>query len=119
MFIFLCRVQELTRPTRRPLVAYVITAYVGIKIYERVVLDPLDRALEQEMKDMPAEDLEQEKALFIPFPGTTKQLRPRPYRGNDPEWKEFIKFSKDRSLQDKVRGEFHRIVNFDLVSETM
>ncbi|EHK96289.1 hypothetical protein M7I_7996 [Glarea lozoyensis 74030] len=52
---------------------------------------------------MPAEDLEQEKALFIPFPGTTKQLRPKPYRGSDPEWKEFIKFSKDRSLQDKVR----------------
>jgi hypothetical protein len=85
---------------------YVLTAYVGITIYGRLVLDPLDRALEQEMKDMPAEDLEEDKPLFIPFPGTTKELKPKPYRGSDPEWQEFLKFSHDKPLQDKVRGKF-------------
>jgi hypothetical protein len=88
----------------RPILVYGITAYVGISVYERLVLDPLDRALEQEMKDLPTEELEEDKPIFIPFPGTTKELKPKPYRGTDPEWKEFVKFSKDRPLQDRVRG---------------
>ena len=86
------------------MLVYGITAYVGISIYERLVLDPLDRALEQELKELPAEELEEDKPLFIPFPGTTKELKPKPYRGSDPEWQEFVKFSKDRPLQEKVRG---------------
>lgn len=59
--------------------------------------------LEEEVKNMPEEELE-EGGLFIPFPGTTKQLKPNPYRGSDPEWQEFIKFSKDQGLAKSVRG---------------
>lgn len=43
-------------------------------------------------------------SLFIPFPGTTKQLPVTPYRGSDPEWQEFIKFSQDLTAGKKVRG---------------
>ena len=76
-----------------------------MSIYSTVVLDPLERAAVDALQTLPAEELEDEvKPLFIPFPGTTKQLKPVPYRGSDPEWQEFVKFSKDKKLAQKVRG---------------
>ena len=59
------------------------------------------------LKTIPEKELEEdeEKPLFIPFPGTTKQLKSQPYRGSDPEWQEFIKFSKDQELAKSVRGQ--------------
>ena len=69
------------------------------------MLDPLGRVLEEDMKDLTEEEIEEiHKPMFIPFPGTTKQLKPKAYRGSDPEWQEFIKFSKDQKLAQKVRG---------------
>ena len=69
------------------------------------MLDPLERAAVEAMKDMPEELTEEDhKPMFIPFPGTTKQLKAKPYRGSDPEWQEFIKFSKDQKLAQRVRG---------------
>ena len=84
-----------------------IAIYVCYKIYSKVVLDPLERAAIEAMKDMPEELSEDElhRPMFIPFPGTTKQLKPKPYRGSDPEWQEFIKFSKDQKLAQRVRGQ--------------
>ena len=72
----------------------------GIWLYDSVVFAPLaqlDLPDEEEMKATPP--------LFIPFPGTTEQLEPQPYRGSDPEWQEFIKFSKDQAEGKRVRGE--------------
>ncbi|RDW87584.1 hypothetical protein BP5796_03278 [Coleophoma crateriformis] len=62
------------------------------------------------MKELPDDDdedddEEEEDGLFIPFPGTTKMLRPVPYRGSDPEWQEFVKFSKDPALGKSIREE--------------
>jgi hypothetical protein len=48
---------------------------------------------------------EADEPLFIPFPGTTKKVEPRPYKGSDPEWQGYIKFAKDRELGAKVRSE--------------
>ena len=60
---------------------------------------------------MPEQELEEEqKPLFIPFPGTTKKIAPQPYRGSDPEWQEFIKFSKDQELAQSVREELASFV---------
>jgi hypothetical protein len=97
------RSSRTNRHNPRTLVVWGMTGYLSIYMFGRVVLDPLESALEQELKGMPAEDLEEDKPLFIPFPGTTKELKPKPYRGSDPEWKEFVKFSYDRPLQDKIR----------------
>jgi hypothetical protein len=56
-----------------------------------------------ELEDMPEgeEDLE---PLFIPFLGTAKLLKPVPYAASDPEWKAFVKFSKDKEAGKRVRG---------------
>lgn len=64
----------------------------------------LDDGEELDIPDPPADEEEEDKPLFIPFPGTTKQLKPVPYRGSDPEWQAFIKFSQDQDLAKRVRG---------------
>jgi hypothetical protein len=78
------------------------------QVYNRVVLDPLEEAAIEALKDMDKsvqkEIEEDDRPLFVPFPGTTKQVTPRPYRGSDPEWQEYIKFSKNQALGKRVRG---------------
>lgn len=79
-------------------------------IFTAVVLSPLDKYAEEIEKNMDEETRkeleEQGDSIFIPFPGTTKQIQPPPYRGSDPEWQEYIKFSKDPALGKRVRGMF-------------
>jgi len=105
---------QFRRPRIRPrsIATSAIGIYVCYSIYSRVVLDPLERAAVEALKNIPEEELEDEmhKPIFIPFPGTTKQLNPKPYRGSDPEWQEFIKFSKDQKLAQKVREELANYV---------
>jgi hypothetical protein len=80
---------------------------VSYSIYSKFVLEPLFNAIddgeEVDLPDLP-EDEEDKPLLFIPFPGSTKELKPVPYRGSDPEWQEFIKFSRDQALAKRVRG---------------
>jgi len=84
---------------------YFITCYILADVYTRLVLDPLEKAAADALEGLPADELEEvEEPIFIPFPGTVKELKRRPYRGSDPEWQEFVKFSKDRPLQNQVRG---------------
>ncbi|KAH7319097.1 hypothetical protein BKA65DRAFT_482619 [Rhexocercosporidium sp. MPI-PUGE-AT-0058] len=99
------------RPKPKTIFIYILTAYVGASVYSSIVLDPLERAAIEALQNLPAEELEEEPApLFIPFPGTTKQLPPVPYRASDPEWQEFVKFSKDKVLAQKVREELAAFV---------
>ena len=67
--------------------------------------------------NLPPEALQEEvEPFFIPFPGTTKEIKPKPYRGSDPEWQEFVKFSKDQDLGKRVRGGWFHILgqNFNV-----
>ena len=69
-------------------------------IFDALVLAPLDQVADElEVDDEPEED-----SIFIPFPGTTKLVQPSPYRGTDPEWQEYVKFSKDPALGKRIRG---------------
>jgi hypothetical protein len=89
----------------RMLALYFVTFYVCIDVYNHLVLDPLERAAMEALQDLPAEaEEEAEEPIFIPFPGTVKELKRKPYRGSDPEWQEFVRFSKDKNAQTKVRG---------------
>ena len=82
--------------------------YICGNAYSKVVFDPLAKALDDgadlELRDQEREDEEEDASFFIPFPGTTRQLEPKPYRGSDPEWQEFVKFSKDQERAKRVRG---------------
>ena len=80
------------------------TFFTFVWVYDKVVLEPLARAAMENIQEGGEMNGEEEKPLFIPFPGTTTQLPPQPYRGTDPEWQEFIKFSKDQAQAKRVRG---------------
>jgi hypothetical protein len=69
-------------------------------LFDAVVLAPLDKIADELEVDEDAE----EDSVFIPFPLTTKLVQPPPYRGTDPEWQEYIKFSKDPALAKRIRG---------------
>ncbi|KAG9231906.1 hypothetical protein BJ875DRAFT_381899 [Amylocarpus encephaloides] len=94
----------------RSLVFWCSTIYICKSMFDWLVLDPLGREGEQVLAAEPEEDLGEDKPIFIPFPGTTKELKPKPYRGADPEWQEFVKFSKDRPLQKRVRDDLAQYI---------
>ncbi|CAD6442268.1 b095dfc3-dc23-4455-9440-4997bb414aa9 [Sclerotinia trifoliorum] len=82
----------------------VIIVVVCFEAYTRLVLDPFDKAAEEASKDIPDDEFQEaEQPLFIPFPGTTKELPIIPYKGTDPEYQEFVKLSKDPKLLNKIR----------------
>lgn len=104
-FFFGTKTNTNKRSFNRTILLYTLAIYVGASAYSSIVLDPLERAAVDALQHLPNEEFEEEPPpLFIPFPGTTKQLKPVPYRGSDPEWQEFVKFSKDKKLAQKVRG---------------
>jgi hypothetical protein len=81
-----------------------IIYYTLYQVYDRVVFGQVDNL---DMDDLPGdeEEEEEEEDLFLPFPGTYKLLNPVPYAASDPEWKGFVKFSKDKDAAKRVRGE--------------
>ncbi|RDL42433.1 uncharacterized protein BP5553_02412 [Venustampulla echinocandica] len=91
---------------------YAITIYACINVFDKLVLDPLDRAAEEALKNTPAAELAEDtdKPLFIPFPGTTKVVKALPYQGSDPEWQTFIKINRDRPLQARLRAELADLI---------
>jgi hypothetical protein len=80
-----------------------------------VVLDPLLDWAENEWESLtPQERQEMEKEaeeegveaqIFLPFPFTTKEVKQPPYRGSDPEWKQFVSLSRDETKQKEIRRE--------------
>lgn len=77
-------------------------------VWERVFAGPLAKIeLPQPTKE---EEEDMSEPLFIPVLGTTHLQPPRPYRGSDPEWQEFVKFSKDVPLQNHVRQDLAQLV---------
>lgn len=57
------------------------------------------------LEDEDEEDLEEEELdpMFIPL-GWAKQTKRTFYKGSDPEWQEFVKFSKDHERHKRIRG---------------
>jgi len=84
--------------TLKSITIHVIVIFAGWQVFNMAIASAIPKEFleaEREEEDM--------KPLFIPFPGTVKQLPPKPYAGNSPEWQEFIKLSKDIALQNQIR----------------
>lgn len=72
---------------------------------------------EEEMTEAERQELEDEAEDsivipiegFIPLPGSTRTVQPLPYRSTDPEWREFLKISRDRSLGSSIRASLAEI----------
>lgn len=97
--------------TCRQVALTTVAFVIGWQIYSQVVLAPLGHAAGKALEEMPDEDHDEDsQPFFIPFPLTTQQLAPQPYRGNSPEWAEFVKFSKDQQAAKRVREDLAQFV---------
>jgi len=87
--------------TRRKVALVVVQ---GLCIYTcwGFIIRKLDSVLD-DVELEPAEDGDEDSSLFIPlsFP---KVLPQEYYKSTDPEWREFVKFSKDAKRKKGVRG---------------
>lgn len=69
--------------------------------FQHYCLQPLVDALDEvELPEEPEEDTE---PLFFPLPLTWREIKQDSYRGSDPEWQEFVKFSKQHDLAQQIR----------------
>ncbi|KAI1165704.1 hypothetical protein F5B18DRAFT_609429 [Nemania serpens] len=80
-------------------VYYVITRTLLVWVDE----EEMTEAERQELEDEVAESVVIPIEGFIPFPGSTRTVQPMPYRNTDPEWREFLKISRDRTLSLSIR----------------
>lgn len=80
--------------------------YLGLSIYSSVLDRLAAKGLEGLEDQMEKEEEEGDDVIFIPLLGTTKEIPPKPYRGTDPEWQEFVTLSKDAKLMARIKGMF-------------
>ncbi|KAJ0275597.1 hypothetical protein COL940_008719 [Colletotrichum noveboracense] len=81
------------------------------QMYWSTVLNPFFRHVDREYESLSAaekkaldEEMDEEtEPWFIPFPFTTKQVSQPPYKGTDPEWRQYVRISKDKELQNHIR----------------
>jgi hypothetical protein len=81
-----------------------LVIYGMFLVYDRIVFSPLERLDLDSVEQL--EDDEELEPPFLPFVGTTKMLKPVPYLASDPEWKGFVKFSKNKEEGQRARGLF-------------
>ncbi|OLN81497.1 hypothetical protein CCHL11_10311 [Colletotrichum chlorophyti] len=82
-------------------------------LYWSTVLNPFFRHVDREYESLSAaekkaldDEMEEEtEPWFIPFPFTTKQVAQPPYKGTDPEWQQYVRISKDKELQKRIRSD--------------
>ncbi|OBT69904.1 hypothetical protein VE03_00598 [Pseudogymnoascus sp. 23342-1-I1] len=96
---------------------YMLGSAIGVlflcKAFTFIAFSPLDKLADEFEKEggMPdggtPEDLDD--SLFIPFPGTIKEIPQYPYRGSDPEWQEYVKFNRDSTRIKEIRAELAEI----------
>ncbi|KAF4834529.1 hypothetical protein CGCTS75_v003105 [Colletotrichum tropicale] len=83
------------------------------QMYWSTVLNPFFRHVDREYESLSAaekkaldEEMDEEtEPWFIPFPFTTKQVSQPPYKGTDPEWRQYVRISKDKELQNHIRAD--------------
>ncbi|KAI0517162.1 hypothetical protein F5B22DRAFT_636081 [Xylaria bambusicola] len=79
-------------------------SYAFYEIVTRALI-VLVKEVDIELTEEELQELEDEEAepLFIPFPGFTQTVEPVPFRSSDPEWREYIKVSRNQALLSSIR----------------
>ncbi|RKF78012.1 hypothetical protein GcM1_214003 [Golovinomyces cichoracearum] len=90
------------------------------RTFNHYCLEPLVDALDE--VELPEESEEDTEPLFFPLPLTWREIKQDSYRGSDPEWQEFVKFSMQHDLAQQVRRELANIIlnlakNFSAISQ--
>lgn len=86
-----------------------MAGYFALTVFDYVVIRPLLKGVEDAeasgmlVRSPEEEEEEKDDDLFIPLPLTTKRVIPQPYAGSDPEWREFLRISRDQELQTQMK----------------
>ncbi|KAB5549598.1 hypothetical protein GE09DRAFT_1223418 [Coniochaeta sp. 2T2.1] len=104
---------KLSRPARFNLRNFLLGGAVFYGCYTAwttVVLSPVARWVEDEEEKLTTEerkalDEASDATAFIALPFTTHAVQPPPYSGRDPEWREFVKLSKNKALLQRIRDD--------------
>ncbi|KAG9242486.1 hypothetical protein BJ878DRAFT_167532 [Calycina marina] len=78
--------------------------YIGLSIYSSVLDRLASKGLEG-LDEIEGEEEEGDAVMFIPFIGTTKEIPVKPYRGNDPEWQQFVTLSQNSKLINRIKDD--------------
>ncbi|KAH6657332.1 hypothetical protein BKA67DRAFT_186298 [Truncatella angustata] len=89
-----------------------VVYYTCYQLYTTSVFGVLGKWLDQEFAKMSPKErrklekelAEEDTALYIPLPGTTKLVESPPYKGTDPEWKQFAKLSRDPQKIQSIKA---------------
>ncbi|KAI0839270.1 hypothetical protein F5Y06DRAFT_31065 [Hypoxylon sp. FL0890] len=94
--------------------------YLCFQVYKSSVFSTISAWLDEEEKQLTKKErkeIEEEmlEPITIPLPLTTKLVASEPYKGTDPEWKAFVRVSKNRelmrSLQSGLAELTHRVAS--------
>lgn len=95
-----------------------IAVYIVLyQIFMNFVFDPLldwsdeewEQMSEKEKKEIEKEaDDDDDVIAFFAWPFSTYQEPSPPYKGSDPEWKEFVAINSDKKRQKEIRSEYWR-----------
>ena len=104
------RLRFLFYPDHQPISDVVVVAGLSFAFYEILTraLVVLVQEADIEITEEERQELEEEAAepIFIPFPGFTKTVEPVPYRSTDPEWRAYVKVSRNQALLSSIRGQY-------------
>lgn len=94
----------------RAIVGGALIYYACYQIYTTSVFGILDKYFEEQDAHLSEKERRQlekemeEDPVFIPLPFTTREIAPVPYKGTDPEWRMFAKFSRNPKLIASVKA---------------
>ncbi|KAI9760079.1 MAG: hypothetical protein M4579_001912 [Chaenotheca gracillima] len=88
------------------------TAFVyGVVVFPAVALALLDDGEEEKDNKKDAEPSfinEEDDSIFIPL-GLIHEAPSKPYKGTDPEWKEFVKFNREKESHKRLWGDLKQL----------
>jgi hypothetical protein len=95
----------------RAIVGAAVIYYACYQVYTTSVFGILDKYFEEQDAQLSEKErsqlekeMEEEDPVFIPLPFTTREIPPIPYKGTDPEWRMFAKFSRNPQLIASVKA---------------
>ncbi|KAI1105593.1 hypothetical protein F4804DRAFT_303930, partial [Jackrogersella minutella] len=89
--------------------------YICYRAYKASIFKTVNEWVDEQDKELTKKERKElEEGLldpmFIPIPFTTRAVLSEPYRGSDPEWKTFIKISKNQELGKHIRNSLASMV---------
>ncbi|KAJ3563182.1 hypothetical protein NPX13_g8290 [Xylaria arbuscula] len=105
--------------TTRDVIVFTGLSFALYEVVTRALVNLVEEADIEEINEEERKELEEEAAepIFIPFPGFTQTVEPVPYRSTDPEWRAYIKVSRNQALLSSMRASLAEMARRAIVND--